>query len=318
MIFPWQEKQWQQLWQSWRDGRLPHALLLTGLSGLGKKQFAEAFLQAQLCKQVSNSGQACGKCHDCHLLQTKAHPNVLWVEPTQESHAIKIDQIREVSEFVQQTSFQGTQRMVVVCPAENMNLAAANALLKTLEEPAAGLLLMLITQQSDTLPATILSRCQRVVFLPPEKSQALSWLTTHWQEPSLDPELLLGLAQGAPLQALASAQPEQFMLRREVMEAFFKEKHDPLHYAVKWKDEEIALILMWIQSGLVDVLRAQSTGVKEYLQNQDYAEVLLPLSQKISAPAVMAKLDKIQEVRRSLAAGVHLNKQLLLEAVMTT
>ena len=168
MIFPWQVNQWQQLLQAKSQQRLAHAMLFTGLPGIGKAIFAQHFSSALLCQKLNPDGNPCDRCHSCRLIAGRAHPNMLWLEPEKPGQAIKIDQVRDVSEFISQTSLQGDYRIVIINPADDMNTNAANALLKTLEEPSSGAHLILISNQNERLPATILSRCQRVVFQRPE------------------------------------------------------------------------------------------------------------------------------------------------------
>lgn len=152
MKYPWQDKQWQQLWQAKQTERLPHGLLLSGLAGTGKLHFALHFTQALLCSQVSAEGDPCNTCHACRLVMTDVHPNVFRVSPEEEGHAIKVDQIRALAEFIQQSSLQGGFRVAIINPAHSMNISAANALLKTLEEPAEGAILILSPIKADTYP----------------------------------------------------------------------------------------------------------------------------------------------------------------------
>ncbi len=202
MYYPWQTSQWQQLMAAKQAGRLPHALLLSGIAGTGKAVFANSFIRNMLCTQSSPAGY-CGQCHSCRLITGNVHPNIYCLAPEKAGAAIKVDQIRGASEFVAQSSFNGEFRFVVIDPAEDMHINAANALLKTLEEPANGAMLILISGESQRMPATILSRCQRIVFPQPEQQAALTWMKA--QTDISQPELLLRLANGAPLAALKLA-----------------------------------------------------------------------------------------------------------------
>src|SRR5438045_2591489 len=187
MIFPWQQEQWQQLWRAKQENRLPHALLCTGMAGIGKTQFIEEFVRAYCCTQSSDNLECA--CHSCRLIENKSHPNVLWMQPEKIGSAIKVDQIREVSEFVQLTSLQDAFRIVVINPADAMNTNAANALLKTLEEPADGALIILISNYASQLPATVLSRCQRLVLSRPSTELGLNWLKKQLADEEVDAEL---------------------------------------------------------------------------------------------------------------------------------
>src|SRR5437867_10551148 len=131
MTYPWHTNQWQQLWRSKNENRLPHALLLSGVVGIGKAKFADDFARALLCR--ASPDFYCKQCHSCRLMQDRVHPNVVLVEPDGEGHAIKVDQIRGIIDFMNQSSLHGDYRIAIISPAISMNANAANALLKTLE-----------------------------------------------------------------------------------------------------------------------------------------------------------------------------------------
>ncbi len=166
-IYPWQQEQWRLLKARNDKGRLPHALLLTGMDGMGKQQFASALAQALLCRYRDSEGFACGACPACERFQAGTHPDFLPVTPGDEGKAITVDMARAVSEFLVLRSHYEGSRIVILAPAEAMNVAAANSLLKTLEEPAPETLLILLASAPGALLATIRSRCQQIKFVLP-------------------------------------------------------------------------------------------------------------------------------------------------------
>lgn len=315
-IFPWQADQWQLLWQRQQKNCLPHALLFVGMAGIGKAQFADAFSQAILCRQSTATGVYCDTCHDCRIADAKSHPNILWITPEQTGQAIKIDQIRGVSEFAQQTALQGQNRIVVIHPANAMNAYAANALLKTLEEPSSGVYVILLSDQYSRLPATIVSRCQRLVFSRPDKALAMTWLKSQLTDHSIDMELLLNLAQGAPLQALRLVQNEILALRQDFYQALFSQKYDPVKNAEQWKEQDALQLLDFLVSWLIDLSRLQLTGSPDELVNKDYEKILFELSQRTVIKKNIDFLNYLQQLRRHLLDGINLNKQLLLEDML--
>ena len=122
-------KQFQQLWHAKSENRLPHALMLTGVKGTEKNAFADYFSRALMCQQVNlATGEPCDKCHSCRLVMGRAHSDVCWLQPEKEGGSIKVEQIRAIAEFIQQTSFEGGCRIVLITPADAMNTNAANAL----------------------------------------------------------------------------------------------------------------------------------------------------------------------------------------------
>ena len=320
MIFPWQETQWQQLQQAKQAARLPHAILLAGVAGLGKTQFAAYLAQSLLCQTPSKNGRACETCHACRLVKTRVHVDVLHVAPEEGGHIIKVEQIRAVTEFVNQSSLEGQYRFVMINPAHALNINAANALLKTLEEPAAGAILILITDRHGQLPATLLSRCQKIIFAKPSQKEALNWLQTNSviQNQLLDPILLLNLANGAPLAAIALVEQDQLALRKNILDAFgsLHEPHaDPIKAVSKIHQLDIFLILNYLLSISSDLLRLQLGASPEILMNQDYLPMLIKINHQLTTNHIMQVIAEIQCRQKELRKGINLNKQLLLETI---
>lgn len=195
----WQQTSWQQLIMQVRSNRLAHAYLITGLKGSGRYQFVTALCAYMLCEQtVSTRDTACGSCRQCLLNASDQHPDILWVSPEEGSQAIKIDQIRQLSSHVQQTSSQtGAYKIVVINPVAALAPAAANALLKSLEEPPGKALFLLISESGDHVLPTVRSRCQPLPLPPPDLQQSMNWLS---QQSAADSQLLHSAAQLAPQQ----------------------------------------------------------------------------------------------------------------------
>ena len=196
MTAPWITRQLQSLL-----GQRGHALLLAGPSGLGQYELALALARAWLCERPTNEG-ACGQCGSCHAIDVRTHadlmvllPETLALEldwPLEEktrdkiekkeikpSKWIRVDAAREVVAFAQTTRARGNTKVVLVYPADRLNVESANTLLKTLEEPAGELRFVLATEAAHLLPATIRSRCQAHALAWPEPDEALAWLQTH-------------------------------------------------------------------------------------------------------------------------------------------
>lgn len=200
-LLPWQESRFQHLQQLLGAGRLGHAWLISGMEGIGKRQFARCLAQGLLC-QESGAGLPCGACSACHLFSQGTHPDWFLLQPPK--RLIVVDQIREAIDFANTTSQRGGHKIICIDPAESMNLNAANALLKLLEEPPAGTLLLLLTQQPGLLLATLRSRCQHLQMPLPSQEQALAWLRTRYA--GSNAEAVLAMAGGAPLRALVLAE----------------------------------------------------------------------------------------------------------------
>lgn len=315
MIFPWQVKQWAQLTRMLQEKRLPHALLFAGLAGIGKAVFADAYSHLLFCQTPINNAP-CYKCHACRMVKGRAHPNVLWVEPEKKGSAIKVDQIRAVTEFINQSSLQGDYRVVIINPANNMNINASNALLKTLEEPSAGALLILISDLRNRLPATILSRCQRVVFPTPSQQMGLEWLAKKMPDEE-NRDFLLKTAQGAPLAAVDLLEEDILTTRTTLFQAFISlanKKGDPLKTAAALqKVDELQLVdlaLSWV----CDLMRLQG-GINDII-NQDYRSDLAEIQKSKDMQSNYRFLNYLQKLRKQVCEGMNLNKQLLVESIL--
>jgi DNA polymerase-3 subunit delta' len=215
-MHPWNQPILQSL--SARAGRLPHALLINGVQGVGKLALAERVAQFIMCEAESGA-KPCGRCDGCRWFLVGNHPDFLRPEPealaklpepnedepaparktAKPSTEIKVDQIRAVAGFLGLRSSRGRMRVALVHPAEDMNLSAANALLKGLEEPPAGAMFLLVSHRPSQLPPTIRSRCVAVPVSVPAHKVALDWLSGQGIKGA---ERWLAYAGGAPLRAL--------------------------------------------------------------------------------------------------------------------
>ena len=316
MIYPWQNIQWQQLWQTRQQHRLPHALLLMGLPGVGKKQFAQAFAHSILCVKPDAEGKPCGVCRTCYLVQAQSHPDLRMIEPEKEGQMINVDQVREVISFVNETAMQGGFRVIIIHPAAAMNMHAANALLKTLEEPTPNTLFMLIGEQHLRLPATIASRCQKIIFQKPAHDVALAWLQQTIPSPQAD--LLLNLAQGAPLKALQLNEDGTLKLREELYQGLYllsEKKADPLQLAGQWQEENMVTIFNLLQSWLRDLLSFKLSSGQTDAINADYQKQFAELDGKISQTHLVHFIDHVQQLYAKLLRSINFNRQLLLEDI---
>lgn len=202
MLPPWLAPVWDGLRLRIDAQRFPHALLVTGASGLGKRDLVAVLVARLLCPTPRADGFACGVCRGCQLRAVGTHPDRLHVTLEERDDGklrteITIDQIRALGQrFAAKPSFGGWQ-VVSIDPADRLNVAAANALLKTLEEPAANTALLLVADEPARLPATIRSRCQRIDLRPPEIAMARSWLIAQGAVPAVVDEALL-FADGNP------------------------------------------------------------------------------------------------------------------------
>lgn len=308
---PWHDALWRRLGERLAAGRFPHALLFTGPEGVGKRELAAALAEALLCQAPPAPGQACGACRACHLIGLGAHPDLLRVAPEEGSRQIRIDQIRGLNEFLSLKSQYGGYRVGLIVPADQMNVAAANSLLKTLEEPAPNAVLLLTADRPARLPATIRSRCQQLSVAPPAAEQASEWLRRRQRE---EAQALLGLAGGAPLRALALEEEgtaEHFAGLLGSLEAIKQGRRDPVAVADAALAAGAKVVVPLWSSLVFDLVRAGSGGAPRFGE----PERLHGLVKGLDLVQLHRFLDRLSEARRQLDHP--LNEQLLLEDLFT-
>lgn len=314
-IYSWQQSQWQQLNEQFLQNRLPQALLLQGPIGLGITDFAWGFATFVLCQQKKQS-MPCGSCRSCHFMQQSSHPDFYTLFPEGKSQTIKVDAARELIAKLQQTSQQGGYQIALIDPAEAMNRSSANALLKSLEEPVGKVLFLLVSHQTGNIPATILSRTQRLPFSAPSHAQGLAWLTTQLGSAN-DAALLLHLAENAPLLALELAQGDYLVAREALLQHLMRirtHQDSPLAFFAKKNVFAGALILQVLQTLLSDILRLQLGAKDDYIRNRDCLQSLQVFAQAISSRAELQQLlQRVQTASQLLQSRAPVNEQLLLE-----
>lgn len=203
LTYPWHRPYWQHLSAYVEQQRIPQALLINGVAGLAKQQLAEQFAQFLICTDRQAEAH-CGSCASCRLFTAGTHPDFSLIQPEEPGKAIGVDLIRSlIGKLVLKPQYSA-YRVVIITPAEQLNINSANAFLKCLEEPPERTVFILLTEHRQALPATIRSRCQKLLICPPNIEDARLWLQT--QGVSEQQQLLLHLAQGAPVKALSYVQ----------------------------------------------------------------------------------------------------------------
>ncbi|RZG84051.1 DNA polymerase III subunit delta' [Acinetobacter sp. WCHAc060033] len=239
-VYPWQQQTWETL--TGRFPQLGHGLLFYGKKGCGKHAFAQHFLSWVLCLNKQPQG-ACGECSSCQWLKSDTHPNYVNITTDEENKKqnakIKIEKIRDLLPFVQQTV--DGWRVIVIEPAEALNIASANALLKTLEEPGERVLIILLADHYLKLPATIRSRLQHFAMDRILPEQSLGYLQQHLPvEQHAKINLLMNLSNQMPLQAIELAALDWINRRAAFLQDWQKLVHQksmPLQFATKWNKE---------------------------------------------------------------------------------
>jgi DNA polymerase-3 subunit delta' len=313
---PWLSEDWSRLQGARAAGRLAHGLMISGPRGVGKRHLAELLARALLCHAPDAQGLACGRCADCRLLRAESHPDLLRVGPDPESKSgeITIATVRALVERGALTPSRGARKVTLIDPADHLNSSAANALLKTLEEPPGDALLCLITEQPGRLPATIRSRCQQIRIPIPSAGQSLHWLSTR--VPATDLALRLRLAHGAPLQVLSELETSLLAQRHERLTGFLaiaRGERDPIAEAAVWNEVGAERMLDWLATWLVDLLRLSVSEDPAWLENPDQRATLGPVARRLDQAATHRLLRRVLWFRGLVEA--RLNPQLMLESV---
>ncbi len=311
--YPWLFEPWQQLTS--RLDRMPHAILLAGLSGLGKNQFAIDLAEILLCSELQKS-KPCGNCKSCKLFTAKTHPDIKIITPAEEGKSISIDQIREIASYLALTPHTADCKILILSPAESMTLQAANSLLKQLEEPPGNSILILVSAAPHQLPQTIRSRCTRIEIKAPAVEEAARWLAKQNVNQN-DITAVLSTAGGAPLAALSLAQQGYADIRQTLLDELLQisDSSTPLRCAEQWQKTGAELALRWFYGFLLDVLKlALGARESENLATTNFASAASVAASRIAANKVAELLDAVNEARRLITTPV--DQRLLLEDIL--
>lgn len=281
--FPWQEEVWNRL--AGMRGRLPHALLFHGRPGIGKLHLAEVLAQSLLCENQSKDGLACGACPACGWFAAGNHPDFRLVQPEalastevdtekeegaeedkkKPSKYIKIKQIQELSDFLNIGSHRNGYRAVLIHPAEAMNPNAANALLKGLEEPSAGVVFLLVSHQPNRVLATVRSRCHALALSLPPRESSLRWLR---EQGSKTTAAEMAFAGDAPL-AAASLQDEEAGTRRRLFDLLSQPAVSALTLSDFCQRMQPGPVVDWMLKWTYDLTAMASGGNARYNIDQE-------------------------------------------------
>jgi len=320
MIYSWQTEQWQSIASLKQKDCLPHALLFHGSEGVGKTGFAQHLSRSVLCNKPGTEGVACGQCHSCRLVEAETHPDLVVIKPAPPEKSksnkpvlnIRIDVIRHLCSRLSTTSQLGGYRVAIIENAERMVMQAANALLKTLEEPGQNTLILLVSSHPHQLPVTVRSRCQAIYCPQPDKPVALAWLESQGIQ---DAQRWLNYAHGAPLLAMQYAR-EQHAERQLLADALLASSNgkSSLSYVQKLADLPKEYTLVWLLDWIGDVIRLKQGKHDIALINEDFREKLQSRAEKSDIKRIFAYYDQICSYLRQ--DGIALNAQLLWENLL--
>lgn len=344
---PWMDPVWPLLPQLATRG--VHAVLLHGMRGIGKTSLALDFAEALLCGARLPDGHGCGRCEECRLTAAFSHPDLRWVlpqalaerllpqveeeepagagpaadpgegeggKPARSSREIRVDQVRELSDFLGIAAYRGGRRVILLAPAETMNPIAANTLLKMLEEPPPATIFVLVSDALDEVLPTVRSRCVMVQVPPPAPEACVHWLEGQGVD---DAPAALALASGAPLAALAAAGDLGAAARQTDAVLYRLLEQGPSltmaqATALIGRDPPVAACLRLMQCWAVDLLLFRTAGVVRY--HPQHEARIGKLAALVRMTALWRWCDALKAAN---AARDHpLNARLVIESLLAT
>ena len=302
MELPWLNSLVERWLKQSETGRQPHAVLLAGPPGVGKRAAAAWMVRSKL--GIAEVGE-----RPAWPFEQPQHADLRWLTRPEDKQSIVIDQVRELVADLALTSYEGKGKAAVIDPANEMNANAANSLLKTLEEPPGDALLILVADRTGTLPATVLSRCQRINVSPPAEAEGLAWLDeirpgTAWFEP-------LRQAGLAPLAALRAAELADITagLTRDFA-AVGEGSNSPVDVAEAWSKNDSGYVLEWLAREVTALARVAVAGRKAGAGQAPSESVL----SRIDTRKLFCYLDNINRLRGQQPGSF--NVRLALEGLL--
>ncbi|WP_145574738.1 DNA polymerase III subunit delta' [Yersinia mollaretii] len=310
--YPWLTGPYRQLIGQHISGRGHHALLLHALPGNGEEALIYGLSRWLMCQQRQGE-KSCGECHSCRLMLAGNHPDWYVLAPEKGKSSIGVELVRQQIEKLYSHAQQGGAKVVWLPHAEQLTDAAANALLKTLEEPPENTYFLLDCHQPASLLATLRSRCFYWYLACPETALSLQWLQRQIQAEPIASLTALKLSEGAPLAAERLLQPERWAIRIALCDALSRalSSSDLLSLLPQLNHDDAAERLQWLSSLLLDALKWQQ-GAGEFVVNQDQLPLVQQLAQIATTPVLLQSAKQLAHCRHQLLTVVGVNRELLL------
>lgn len=316
--YPWLRGPFEKILSQYQSGRGHHALLLHALPGMGDDALIYALSRWLMCQRPQGN-KSCGQCRSCQLMQAGTHPDSYVIAPEKGKTSLGIDGIREITEKLYGHAQQGGAKVVWLTDAGLLTEAAANALLKTLEEPPANTWFFLGSREPARLPATLRSRCLYWYLPVPEESFSLAWLARETAQDGGQLRAALRLSAGAPAAALELLQPEKWAQRQALCEKLAEacSSKDLLAMLPVLNHEDATRRIHWLSSLLLDALKWQQ-GAGGWLTNDDMQPLIVSLANSARPAVLQAIVQGWFTCRESLLTVVGINRELLITEQLLT
>ncbi|EIC83650.1 DNA polymerase III subunit delta' [Serratia sp. M24T3] len=310
--YPWLNGPYRQLVAQYQDGRGHHALLMHAAKGMGEDALVYGLSRWLLCQRPEGE-KSCGKCHSCNLMIAGNHPDWHVLTPEKGKNSLGVEPIRQLIETLYNYSQQGGAKVVWLPHAELLTEAAANALLKTLEEPPERTYFLLGCQEPSRLLPTLRSRCFYWHLTTPDAALASQWIARQLQVAPLAIQTALRLGEGTPLAALELLQPERWKQREQLFQQLTLnwQQRDLLSLLPQLNHDDAADRLFWLCSLLLDVIKTQQ-GAGHYTINLDQQPLIAQLASGLGNSALQKDLQGWMHCRQQLLGIVGVNRELLL------
>ncbi|MFG1172966.1 DNA polymerase III subunit delta' [Erwiniaceae bacterium CAU 1747] len=309
--YPWLNNSYRQIISQHQAQRAHHALLIQALPGMGDDALVWGISRWLMCRQPDGL-KSCGRCHACQLMQAGTHPDWYQLEAEKGKSALGIDAVRSVTEKLYHHAQQGGAKVVWLPDAQQLTEAAANALLKTLEEPPQNTWFLLSCHEPSRLLATLRSRCLQWHLSPPDETQSLHWLQKQCAAGLNERTAALRLTSGAPAAALTLLEEKNWQQRQQVCQALpVAIQGDLLSLLPALNHDDAARRIGWLCSLLVDAVKWQQGG-GAFISNVDCQTLVMQIASLLPATAIDASLRQWLTCRDHLLNVVAVNRELLL------
>ncbi|MFK5984102.1 MAG: DNA polymerase III subunit delta' C-terminal domain-containing protein [Pseudomonadota bacterium] len=338
-LYPWFQEQWNIVAKLPKN-HFPHALIITGQSGIGKQGFSLLLIQSLLCEKLNQSIETnttdisavqnnlpCGICSSCAQVKAGSHGDFLTLEIIPGKKSIGVDQIREMIHWMNLTHKSGHKKVLFIPAADKMTLQASNALLKTLEEPPADVVIILLVDHIKSLIATMRSRCQIITLAKPDQQLISQWLhesVSDWEVKSEsiayspeNHELLLSLAFHTPLKVKKLLTSDILSQRKLILEQLFsivEQQNAPVLASGKLSKIAIEEVVYWLQAIIFDLIYMHFKVENKKLINLDYRQQLISISLNLNTLLLFELLKDLNQYY--FFQGNSLNLPLLLDSYL--
>ena len=319
-LYPWHEAAIEQMKAAWSAGRFPHAILLQGADGLGKRGLAAWLSAALLCERSADELRYCQQCASCLLIAAGTHPDYFWVQPEEGKQLISVEDIRAATARLAHTSYRQGYKAGVVDPAHQMTVAAANSLLKTLEEPTPRSVLMLVTSRPSSLLPTVRSRCQQITVRAPSAEETLQWLEAETGTKA-DAQLI-EFTGNAPLRALEFAGDRFSGLNSDMqgaLGALIAGRVDVTQVAAEWTKKaelpELPNRLTWLDLWLTSLARMAIGGNADLFTFPARSPHLPSVPATLNISELYRAVDQVRALK-ALLARTALQRELAMESLL--